>query len=50
MFDVRYWRPCKDENVLSLVAFGKKENILDHSSIFERMKMSKGGFGAWNLR
>jgi len=28
------------------VAFGKKENILDHSSIFERMKMSKGGFGA----
>jgi len=28
----------------------KRDNRLDHSCTFERMKMSRGRFGAWNLR
>jgi hypothetical protein len=28
----------------------KRDNRLDHNCTFERMKMSRGRFGAWNLR
>jgi hypothetical protein len=27
----------------------RRRITLDHHSTFERMKMNKGGFGAWNL-
>jgi hypothetical protein len=38
------------EKWLVLIDGGKRENKLDDSSTFERMKMCKGKFGAWNLK
>jgi hypothetical protein len=39
-----------EEEWLIIVDSGKKENRLDDNNTFERMKMSKGRFGVWNLK
>jgi hypothetical protein len=38
------------EKWLVSVDGGKKENILNDNSTFQRMEMSRGRFGGWNLR